>query len=474
MSIFKKAIEALTGKQKEKELQEQLKKKEEEFRQTCKQLEQLNEQLIETELDLNLAKIALEPLKNCKNKVIYNVNTQSVTVVDCGGNSYSGVTTSDVVEKLKTATTEEIITLLTPPKIEEKTEENNIEQEEKEIVSNFLDIFDGVEDFEVVGNSLFFKGIRSVEIPSLIVARFIEILENNKTSSFDDCADNASLLLDEEYQSLKAFTYWLLLNTIESARKDALDFIRKNQLPITSNGMLVTFRKVVSKGKTNKELVKFISESYFKVKKWKKSTSKFKVITVPNSNIFELKPFEFNVENTDYICLGDLNYLYNNLPKFEENIFTDSHTKSKIIKIGEVYKEDEEKIDLDNTKDCSSGLHSGSLSFGSFNSFGDTGVICLVNPMKIRSVPVSDCSKMRSSELFPVAIVDFDDYKEFVETQEIAELSEVYYNESIEFLQETLKNKQFGNLTCQEKLPEVSLKDVESISNMLKNRIVTI
>lgn len=456
MSIFKKAIEALTGKQKEKELQKELQE----------QLNRIEKKVDEKPIEHKYI-MGIDPYKECKNKVIYNVNTQSVTVVDCDGNSYSGVTTSDVVEKLKTATTEEIIALLTPPKVEEKGSDFDVEQEEKEIVSNFLDIFDNVDDFEVVGNSVYFKGIKSVEIPSLIVARLVELLEQHNKGCF-------KLSEFEEYQSLKAFTYWLLLNPIESARKDALDFIRKNQLPITSNGMLVTFRKVVSKGKSNKELVKFISESYFKVKKWKKSTSKFKVITVPNSNVFELKPFEFNVENTDYICLGDLNYLYNNLPKFEENIFTDSHTKSKIIKIGEVYKEDEDKVDLDNTKDCSSGLHSGSLSFGSFNSFGDTGVICLVNPMKIRSVPVSDCSKMRSSELFPVAIVDFDDYKEFVETQEIAELSEVYYNESIEFLQETLKNKQFGNLTCQEKLPEVSLKDVESISNMLKNRIVTI
>ena len=43
MSVFKKALEYLTGKQKEKELQEQLKKKEQE-------LAQVNEQLVETEL----------------------------------------------------------------------------------------------------------------------------------------------------------------------------------------------------------------------------------------------------------------------------------------------------------------------------------------------------------------------------------------------------------------------------------------
>lgn len=94
--------------------------------------------------------------------------------------------------------------------------------------------------------------------------------------------------------------------------------------------------------------------------------------------------------------------------------------------------------------------------------------------MKIRSVPVSDCSKMRSSELFPVAIVDFDDYKDFVETQEIAELSEVYYNESIEFLQETLKNKQFNKLTCQNNLFEMSPKEILSVTEILKNRIVQI
>ena len=468
MSIFKKALEFLRDKKEEK-----IKELETKLLSAQTDIFKLGVKNADLELSLKSAELQSKSQNaECKNKLIYNANNQYVVVIDCNSDSFEGYITPDKVEQLKSADTQTIINLLTPPKVEEKGSDFDVDKEEKEIVSNFLDIFNDVDDFEVVGNSVYFKRIRSVEIPSLIVARFIEILENNKTSSFDDCADNASLLLDEEYQSLKAFTYWLLLNPIESARKDALDFIRKNQLPITSNGMLVTFRKVVSKGKTNKELVKFISESYFKVKKWKKSTSKYKIVTIPNSNIFELKSFEFNVENTDYICLGDLNYLYNNLPKFKENIFTDSHTKSKIIKIGEVYKEDEDKVDLDNTKDCSSGLHSGSLSFGSFNAFGDTGVICLVNPMKIRSVPVSDCSKMRSSELFPVAIMDFNTYKDFTETNEINELSELYYNESLQTLKETLKNKSFNNLTCQKELPGISLKEIQNITELLKNRVV--
>ena len=92
--------------------------------------------------------------------------------------------------------------------------------------------------------------------------------------------------------------------------------------------------------------------------------------------------------------------------------------------------------------------------------------------MKIRSVPVSDCSKMRSSELFPVAIMDFNTYKDFTETNEINELSELYYNESLETLKETLKNKSFNNLTCQKELPGISLKEIQNITELLKNRVV--
>lgn len=340
MSVFKKALEYLTGKQKEKELQEK-----------NRQLEIENDKLF----GLNKEKENLiEKLQNkqevfCKNKILYNINTQSVTVVDCEGNSYSGITTSDVVEKLKTATTEEIIALLTPPKVEEKGSDFDIEKEESEIVKPFLSIFDSVDDFEVVGDKLFFRNIRSVEIPPLIVARFVELLEGIKHNVIQPNFEGEQL--KEELKSLKAFTYWLLLNPIESARKDALNFIRKNQLPITSNGMLVTFRKVVSKVKTNKELVKFISESYFKVKKNKKSPKNYEIFDDnPLICVSGNKKHDYNNH------VGNLYELYHNLSQFEENIFTDNHTKSKTIRIGEVYKEDEDVIDLDNTKNCSSGL----------------------------------------------------------------------------------------------------------------------
>ena len=59
-------------------------------------------------------------------------------------------------------------------------------------------------------------------------------------------------------------------------------------------------------------------------------------------------------------------------------------------------------------------------------------------------------------------------------TNEILELSEIYYNESLETLKDTLKNKSFGKLTCQGELPQISLKEIQNITELLKNRVVNI
>lgn len=442
MSIFKKSLEYLFGKD---------------------QMKEYPNQKIEV--------VVTQPEINCiNNKIIYNVSNQTVIVVTCDGDKFEGSNVQkEQVDKLRTSSKEEIINILTPTVC---TEIKEIEVKEQELVSKFLGVFNNSEDFQVLNDQVYFKSVKNIAIPNIIVARFIELLQNiesNKNSVIDLFNYNGTKVLEEQYNSLKMFTFWLLLNPIKAAREDALDFIKKNQIPITSNGMLVTFRKVVSKGAKNKELVKFISESFFKTKKNKKSPKNYEIYD-DNSFVLVQKDKKHDFNNYK----GNLADLYSNLTNLEENIFTDNHTRSKSIKIGEVYKEDEDKIDLDNTKDCSAGLHSGSLSFGSFNSFGDTGVICLVNPMKIRSVPINDCSKMRSSELFPIAIIDFEDYKNFVETNEVSKFSEIYCNESIEFLQEALKNKQFDKFTCQDNLFEMNPKEIINVIETLKKRVISI
>lgn len=331
MSIFKKALEFLTGKQKEKEFQEKL----------TNGLDELLKRQIPQEFVIKTQ----EP--ECKvNKIIFNANNGSLQVITCSGDTFQGFgVTWEIAQKCKTATTEEIIALLTP-KIEEKPKENNVEQEEKQIVSNFLDIFEGVDDFEVAGNSVYFKGVRSVEIPSLIVARFVEILEEMK-SEFS--RENTNI--EAEYQSLKAFTLKLLLNPLKESRDHALEFVRKFDIKLTNTGNMIMYRRIVAKGNKNKDLVEFVSKQYLKVKSWKKSPKNYEVFD-DNGLVIAQGDKRHDYNNHQ----GNLAELYNNLPKLQENRYTDDYTKTYDIRIGATYKIKEQDIDLNKNGSCGGAL----------------------------------------------------------------------------------------------------------------------
>jgi hypothetical protein len=387
-----------------------------------------------------------------------NNNTVKIILSD-GSIIYGKYEKEEDLETIKTLSREEIIELVTPKITKEAVKQVNSDEEIAEIETKELlqdvNLLSQFEEFEVVNSQVYLKGIRGLAIPKPIVAEFLRILKDDEDAKYFD--------------SLLMFTFRLMLNPVQSAREDCLNFVKKNNIPITENGLLVTFRKVVSVGKTNKNLVKFVSENYLRLKRQKKGTKNYEVFK--KDDMYTLVHLNKNhLENGDFI--GNLNELYHKPELVEENTFTDSHTRTKDIKIGQIYKEDENKVDLDNTKDCSRGLHSGSLSFGEFNDFGDTGVICLVDPIKVRSVPVSNCYKMRSSELFPVAIVDFNTYKEFVETEEIVNFENLYSEATLETLKEAIKNKTFEPLSCQEETPDVTIKEVSTIVNTISNKRV--
>lgn len=433
------------------------------------------------ELEAKIEKISTEiiekpiPIKSetkLVSKVMYNLNNKEITVVFSNGNVLSGNVEREIYEKIKNCDNELlIITLLTPEKKVEEVKGNDFDIDVQSIITPLVNILSKNENFEVDNGKVYLKGIKSLEIPTIIVSEFIRLSENLEAVSVDNSNLDKINLYEEEFNSLLMFTSWLLMNPIESARQDCLTFVKKNNIPITSNGMLVTFRRVVSTGIQDKKLIKFISESYFKIKKWKKSVNNYKIVAI--SDDYELKKLDFNVENTDYICLGNLNLLYNSLSERNENTFTDSHTKKKVIKLGEIYKEDEDKINLDNSVACGAGLHSGSWTFG-FDGFGDISIICLINPSKVRSVPKVETNKLRSSELFPVAIIDFEDYKEYVNSDDILNMSELYCNESIDELNHSLKSKSFDSISCQDNYPSIAITDLVNITKLLKQRIVRV
>ena len=79
---------------------------------------------------------------------------------------------------------------------------------------------------------------------------------------------------------------------------------------------------------------------------------------------------------------------YRNVDKTkEENVFTDHHSHSFKIRIGEMVTMDRNKCDTVQENTCSSGLHIGGKGWLKKNYYGDTGLACLINPADVVAVP---------------------------------------------------------------------------------------
>jgi len=109
--------------------------------------------------------------------------------------------------------------------------------------------------------------------------------------------------------------------------------------------------------------------------------------------------------------------------------------------VGEVYKEDEENIDWDNTISCGRGLHVASRRYD-YSGFGDVAVMVIVNPSKIRSVPIgsADIGKMRVSEMYIASVLEIDEKGQYIDEHlDIVDMDEKYFNISVAEMENNLK-----------------------------------
>lgn len=375
---------------------------------------------------------------------------------------------AECFNRAKDAYSDDVLrTLLLPaPELVKQPTEAYTKEELQLVKANIHSVVEH-EDFEAVEDDIFLKGVK-LPIPPIVLASFIELVEKLNAPFVTNKTE-----LAEKFEALKMFWRWTALNPIESSRNDLYTFIKRNDISITTNGLLPLYRRVVTVGNSNKELVKFISEQYAKLKKWKKSPRNYNVVQENVTDKYELRLGNEGLVLGCQKMVGNLETLYLDLPNMTENIYTDGRTRKMVIKIGEIYKESEDKIDLDNTKECSRGLHVGSRDFG-FHGFGDTGVMALVNPMKVRSVPLADSYKMRVSEMFIVGVMPLEEYSKDIDDGVLADYSNEYFNESVKELEEQLATRSYEKLSCQENVPALAIVDIKSITEALKARIVKI
>ena len=437
MSIFKKSLEYLFGKD---------------------QMKEYPNQKIEV--------VVTQPEINCiNNKIIYNVSNQTVIVITCDGDKFEGSNVQkEQIERLRTSTKEEVINILTPTVC---TGIKEIDAKEEELVSKFLGIFNNSEDFQVVNNQVYFKSIKNINIPNIIVARFIELLQN--------VGYNNSEILQEQYNSLKMFTLKLLLNPLEESRNDALTYVKQFNIKMTNTGNLIMFRRIVSVTNSNKDLIEFISKSYLKVKAQKKSPKNYWV----HCDMDNGTPYKYTINTntfSEFNDLGNLADLYSDLPELQENRYTDDYTKSYDIRIGSTYKINEEDIDVNKRGSCGGSLHLADGKVFSYSSFGDTPVVCLVNPMHIYKMDSGHSGKIGVKQMFIAAVTTQDEQGNYedIDDQELVNFDELYHNETLEELETSLKEKSLSKVSVAELVTELSIPEVKNITELLKNRVVTV
>jgi len=277
---------------------------------------------------------------------------------------------------------------------------------------------EGLDDFEIEGNSVKLAGTGRT-MPQLLVEKFIELVEMYEMDPFNE------VTVDEEYQALKRFFMWCCLNPRAEVANDLYEFLNKNSFRITKQGFFVALRNVVTLH-GGVELVQFVSNAYNKVKAvWKKSPDKYTVFLqnceyklVHEDDLYETIG-EYD-ENDDFYedevaiehgeKIGNLTELYLDLPNRHENRFTDAHTRTFDIRIGQVVNMPPEECNW-STADCAhAGLHFTADEIN-YVGCGDQSVLILINPMKIVGIGEH---KGRCYEYLPIMTVSREESTEIL------------------------------------------------------------
>jgi len=305
---------------------------------------------------------------------------------------------------------------------------------------------EGLADFEIDGNSVKLAGTGRT-MPQLLVEKFIELVDLYDADPFNDVTD------DQEYQALKRFFMWCCLNPRAEVANDLYDFLNKNSFRITKQGFFVALRNVVTLH-GGVELVQFVSNAYNKVKAvWKKSPDKYTVFLengeyklVHYLELYETEEY-FDDETGDNYeeevhadhgeKIGNLTELYLDLPNRHENRFTDAHTRTFDIRVGQVVNMPPQECNW-STADCAhAGLHFTADEIN-YVGCGDQSVLILINPMKVVGIGEA---KGRCYEYLPIMTVSREESTEILHDLDFdtLELDEAFAIHELENLAEKVK-----------------------------------
>jgi len=252
-----------------------------------------------------------------------------------------------------------------------------------------------VDEFEHDGDGLVYLAGHTVPLPRDLVKVMVESLYNPEASAYS-------------FKSLLAFWNWAVLNPNPEARHDLFGWFQGGSFTITEDGMIVAYRRVDRVKNQSSDIPEdleiFVTRNYFLVKQMKRSPSKYGVwrdYTGDYQRIV-LETNQDKVNSSGFV--GALNDLRDDIAGDEakgSNIYTDNHTRTMRIVIGEEVHMPRADCNEDRQASCSSGLHFMNINHGGY--FGDTPIVILINPMNVVAFPKYDNTKGRCCRYMPVA-----------------------------------------------------------------------
>jgi hypothetical protein len=221
--------------------------------------------------------------------------------------------------------------------------EFEIKKEESKKLNDILDFMKEVKEnghdiFEVFENSLYVKGIR-ISTPELLIREIMKAQTENN---------------NERLSALLNFWKLCALNPDPRARFDLFKFLVNHNLTLTPSGNFVAYRTVNVYKSGDAELEKFVTQEWLKVKRWKKAVSNYDVYQLPD-NKYKTSISGILSNDGRAKLIGNLDKLYHNISTVAGNVYTDNHTGTCRIKIGEPVTMTRPEVDPDPTNSCSRG-----------------------------------------------------------------------------------------------------------------------
>jgi transcription termination factor NusB len=275
--------------------------------------------------------------------------------------------------------------------------------EGKELIP--VNLFEGDPFFQVMKNGdISVKGLNGKAIPAPVLASFVELLET---------PDSAYAL-----NALKMFAIKLLLNPDDVSISHAVAFIKKYNVKITPKGNIILFREIKKvTDNVNAKFNEYVSKEWLKIKGWKKSPKDYFVVSTDNTLTLAHKDALKNKFSGDKSTInGVLDELYKNLSKSMDNHYTDAHTQSYVIKLGDVYRIRPEHLRKNMNGSCGGALHvaSGCKDGYDYSGFGGTPVCVLVDPRNIFRMDTGFSGKIGVKEMFILGVTQRNDSGNFI------------------------------------------------------------